>query len=300
MNDVMVVTPHSSFRDGLIYDGFAPSPHGNISLNDVANIYCMKKDMICPVCGETNCMYFKKLCEELRKKPNELETKKAMFNNQAVGVPFIKVYDTYRNMIENQLAKTLTQNGIVTTRKMRQTMFSQYMNLFELLNKRVHNGKIQYIDKFNNKTIFNRINSKTSMVLTYLNTLDGTKNLKNYPQMVEALKKEDFDKASKEFYKKMPLDLESYLALNTLIDEAISKGQADNELKKIQDKAKQEITKLKTNEAIIAASEIMSDAGEKVSLFLGDKYKKTTFKIITELNNFKGKKLKMQMMHSKF
>ncbi|ROR58898.1 UNVERIFIED_ORG: hypothetical protein EC838_1221 [Providencia alcalifaciens] len=42
MNDVMVVTPHSSFRDNLIYDGIAPTAHGNISLSDAANVYCMK------------------------------------------------------------------------------------------------------------------------------------------------------------------------------------------------------------------------------------------------------------------
>ncbi|MEX6201005.1 hypothetical protein AB6G29_02535 [Providencia hangzhouensis] len=46
MNDVMVVTPHSSFRDNLIYDGIAPTAHGNISLSDAANVYCMKPDMI--------------------------------------------------------------------------------------------------------------------------------------------------------------------------------------------------------------------------------------------------------------
>nr|WP_181374713.1 hypothetical protein [Pectobacterium carotovorum]AKG47559.1 hypothetical protein pA_00119 [Pectobacterium carotovorum] len=134
MNDVMVVTPHSSFRDSLIYDGIAPTDHGNISLSDATNIYCMKDNMLCPVCGKENCPYFKRLCDELLKKPNEMELKKTMVKSQGVGMPFMKVYNEYRNVVENQLADTLKQNGIVPTRKIRQEMFSKYMNLFDRLN----------------------------------------------------------------------------------------------------------------------------------------------------------------------
>ncbi|MEX5863790.1 hypothetical protein AB6H29_18170 [Providencia hangzhouensis] len=136
MNDVMVVTPHSSFRDNLIYDGIAPTAHGNISLSDAANVYCMKPDIICPVCGEPKCIYFRKLCEELLKSPNEQDVKKAMVKSMSVGVPFVRVYDEYRNKVENQLANTLHKNGIIPTKKIRNEMFSKYMNLFDLLHKK--------------------------------------------------------------------------------------------------------------------------------------------------------------------
>ncbi|MDB9565351.1 colicin-like pore-forming protein [Providencia rettgeri] len=292
MNDVMVVTPHSSFRDNLIYDGIAPTAHGNISLSDAANVYCMKPDMICPVCGEPKCIYFRKLCEELLKSPNEQDVKKAMVKSMSVGVPFVRVYDEYRNKVENQLANTLHKNGIIPTKKIRNEMFSKYMNLFDLLHRRVANGRVQYIDRDIKSTIFSKINPKTATVLTYLNTLGGTKNIKNYPKMIETIKKGNFNDASKEFYKKMPQDLESYSALDTLINEAIARSQADNDLKKIQSKVKNEIEKLQTNEAIKSASEIMTDVGEKASKFFGDKYKSTSNKIINELNTFKGKKIK--------
>ncbi|HHR6028256.1 TPA: hypothetical protein ACS70J_000480 [Providencia alcalifaciens] len=174
MNDVMIVTPHSSFRDRLIYDGMASTEYGNISLSDAVNIYCMKKDMICPVCGEVNCVYFKRLCDDLLKKPNDKELKKIMVKSQTIGVAFTKVFDEYRNKVENQLAGVLKKNGIVPTLKIRQEMFSKYMNLFDMLNRKVVNGKEVYIDKHIKSSILSKINSKTSAVLTYLNTLDGT------------------------------------------------------------------------------------------------------------------------------
>lgn len=292
MNDVMIVTPHSSFRDRLIYDGMASTEYGNISLSDAVNIYCMKKDMICPVCGEVNCVYFKRLCDDLLKKPNDKELKKIMVKSQTIGVPFTKVFDEYRNKVENQLAGVLKKNGIVPTLKIRQEMFSKYMNLFDMLNRKVVNGKEVYIDKHIKSSIFSKINSKTSVVLTYLNTLDGARNIKNYPEMIDALRKNDFNRASKIFYKMMPKDLESYLALDTITDEAIAKRQADEELKKIQSKAKEEIIKLQINEAIKTASEIISDIGDKTSKVIGDKYKVASDKIINELNDFKGKKIK--------
>nr|AKG47560.1 hypothetical protein pA_00120 [Pectobacterium carotovorum] len=46
------------------------------------------------------------------------------------------------------------------------------------------------------------MNPKTSTVLTYLNTLEGSKNIKNYPEMLNEIKKGNFNNASKEFYKK--------------------------------------------------------------------------------------------------
>nr|WP_181374714.1 colicin-like pore-forming protein [Pectobacterium carotovorum]AKG47561.1 Colicin-A [Pectobacterium carotovorum] len=96
----------------------------------------------------------------------------------------------------------------------------------------------------------------------------------------------------KSFTKKMPKDIESYLALDNLIDEAIARNQADDDLKKQQKEIKNEITRLQTNEAIISASEIIADIGEKTSNVLGDKYKSASNRIISELNNFKGKKIK--------
>lgn len=166
------------------------------------------------------------------------------------------------------------------------------MNLFDMLNRKVVNGKEVYIDKHIKSSIFSKINSKTSVVLTYLNTLDSARNIKNYPEMIDALRKNDFNRASKIFYKMMPKDLESYLALDTITDEAIAKRQADEELKKIQSKAKEEIIKLQINEAIKTASEIISDIGDKTSKVIGDKYKVASDKIINELNGFKGKKIK--------
>nr|WP_282559243.1 hypothetical protein [Providencia alcalifaciens] len=112
------------------------------------------------------------------------------------------------------------------------------MNLFDMLNRKVVNGKEVYIDKHIKSSIFSKINSKTSVVLTYLNTLDGARNIKNYPEMIDALRKNDFNRASKIFYKMMPKDLESYLALDTITDEAIAKGKLMRNWKKFKVKPK--------------------------------------------------------------
>ncbi|MEX6222165.1 hypothetical protein AB6G21_16435 [Providencia hangzhouensis] len=63
--------------------------------------------------------------------------------------------------------------------------------------------------------------------------------------MIEAIKKGNFNDASKEFYKKMPQDLESYSALDTLINEAIARSQADNDLKKFRVKLKMRLKNYK-------------------------------------------------------
>lgn len=242
----LVVTPHNSYISQYAFDN-------NFSFTQATNIICSEfmkdKNKKCPVCGKINCPAFKSECRSYLKQKNESALKKAL-RMRPYGQA---LYHRAKEFNESSplLLLNMKHNNIPLTKENIENVFDADIKLSQIIYQ-----KMEYINGFLFDIHFSahpdpmlqnigerlgdypRWQQSTRLALHALYTDKGPDNINNFPEMLKALREQDFKSACQHFHQKMTYTYRNFQIADIFAQQAVAKGQTDDEFKLLHDSVK--------------------------------------------------------------
>ncbi|XP_044737361.1 colicin-5-like [Chrysoperla carnea] len=221
------------------------------TLDDAVSMMCepfFKEDKPCPVCGKIKCKQFTAECKQYSRINDNKKLRSKLLSQPLSGLGLLQRFEEF-NSSSPLLLQNLKENGIPLNNKNINRLFDNDLKLSQMFYRNMPgvNGFV-YIRQFSGSRdpMLDYTNNGghpqwipgVRLALHALLADNGSDNINNFPEMKDAITRQDFNAALKSFYAKMTYTQRNFQIADIFVKQAEAKGQTDAEINEIKDATK--------------------------------------------------------------